>query len=212
MPPPAAMGPLFDHLCKVCWLVISRSNNPQQMRERFERSREASRNICDTLGMKPLTNQLIKWWEIVTTVMSTENKAEFTYVPWQSLNPATLSRTSPLSSLQHLPFIDVLTADLDDGITLIASIEDRLGTEGLNVEAKTWLQDLRETMTDIFSVCNIWVRLHPKLNSDWSFWARLTLVFVLSMQSAGLSFDNGSAIKKSDATTNHAINKNIMFP
>ena len=49
----------------------------------------------------------------------------------------------------------MLTADLDDGITLIASIEDGLGTEGLNVEAKTWLQDLRETMTDIFSVCNI---------------------------------------------------------
>ena len=91
----------------------------------------------------------------MTTVMSTENKAEFTYVPWQGLNPATLSRTSPLSSLQHLPFIDVLTADLDDGITLIASIEDGLGTEGLNVEAKTWLHDLRETMTDIFSVCNI---------------------------------------------------------
>ena len=125
------------------------------MTERFERSREASRNICDTLGMKPLTAFLVKWWEIVTTTIASTDKPDLIYVPWQGLTPATPTRTAPVSALRNLPYFDLLRGDLEDAINLLFHIEDGVGTEGLNADAKAWLSDLRETMTDIWSVCEI---------------------------------------------------------
>ena len=123
--------------------------------DRFERSREATRNICDALGMKPLTTDLVKWWEIVTTTLTTRNKPERLYVPWQGLTPPTPSGTAPVSALLDLPYIDLLTEDLIDFIDLLHFLEEGLSDEGLNGDAKFWLGDLRETVTDISSVCNI---------------------------------------------------------
>lgn len=70
---------LEDILCYTCWRVWHVLGETGAMMERLERSREACRNVCEALGMKPMTAHLSKWWQIVTTAQVAHNNPQYPY-------------------------------------------------------------------------------------------------------------------------------------
>ena len=69
MPPALNMASVTRSLISLCQLFISTSPDRESALEKLERCREACRTVIDTLGPKPLTYNMIKLWEVVTTVL-----------------------------------------------------------------------------------------------------------------------------------------------
>lgn len=150
--------PLFHQLLHVClvWLngqenipIEKRQIRPQADRlEKLERSRELARNICGTVGIKPVTELVAKWWQLCTAAKLMSHRTPFqrALIPLHGMAPSPVLK--PMTAICWQPYV-FAREEFEATLDLLMDIFP---------ENSEWKKDLASVMDDFMHV----VELYPR--------------------------------------------------